>query len=685
MKLLTLLKLYFKSMSNRAYYSKPVGEFLLEKTDQILGVLCRNHSFSVEDLQKNAWIEQIKILKKELSQMSEAHILFEYSIPRMGKRIDNVVLSKGIIFAIEFKVGDTVYHNNAIDQVIDYSIDLKNFHEQSHHGRIIPIYVATKAPAQQNNVVFGNDYVAQVLLCNAQNLGATINGASTRYGYGSLDPNQWVNSIYKPTPTIIEAAQALYRGHDIKDISRSDGGAINLSITTNAINSIIENSKAKNEKSICFVTGVPGAGKTLAGLNIANERHKFDDNEHAVFLSGNGPLVNVLQEALARNDVEHNSKIKKKDALTKAKAFIQVIHHFRDDAISVSTPPIEKVVVFDESQRAWTLEQTSIFMKNRKGIEGFNQSEPNFLISIMDRHQDWATIICLVGGGQEINKGEAGLPEWFRALRANYREWNVYVSNEITQEEYTRGSDFDHMVSGLKIEYINELHLNTSIRSFRSENLSNFIKSLLDNDVDRARKIYQSLMSKYPIVITRSLSSAKEWLRKKSRGTERIGIIASSGAARLKPYGLCTQIDIDACKWFLNEKGDIRSSYYLEDIATEFEVQGLELDWTCVAWDANMRYDSEWSYKQFKGTNWQNVNSDDIAMYLKNTYRVLLSRARQGMVIFIPEGDPADSTRLPEFYDGVYNLLCNQIGIKHYQPDLSAEASEVPMVHLASH
>ena len=649
-------------MTRRAYYNNTLSNFSNDTLDNTLGVLCKNHSFSLEELQKNAWIGQINILKQELASLDSGHIMFEYSIPRMGKRADNILIYKGVIYVIEFKVGDKAYASHAIDQVIDYVTDLKNFHSGSHDKIIAPILVSTEAPNLDNIFNLNSDDTADCVFCNKNNRAKTILLFSSKFSQPEFDVEQWANSIYKPTPTIIEAAQALYQGHDVRDISRSDGGAVNLSKTSEAINKIIDYSKSNSRKSICFVTGVPGAGKTLAGLNIANERHKFEDEEHAVFLSGNGPLVDVLQEALARNDKEH-SKCTITEARKKSKSFIQIIHHFRDDAISVPTPPIEKVVVFDESQRAWTLEETSKFMKTKKGILDFNQSEPNFLISIMNRHDDWATIICLVGGGQEINKGEAGLPEWFKALRTDYNNWDVYVSNEITENEYTRGECFHNMVDGINATYIKELHLSTSIRSFRSENVSAFIKELLDNNIDIASEIYKNISNNYPVLVTRDLNKAKAWLKEQARGTERTGIVASSGATRLKPYGLCTQLKIDACNWFLNGKEDVRSSYYLEDVATEFVIQGLELDWVCLAWDANMRYNGEWCYKRFKGTKWQDINKQESLLYLKNSYRVLLSRARQGMVIFVPEGDYADNTRLPEFYDGVYKLLTKDIGM----------------------
>ncbi|MBT4326625.1 MAG: DUF2075 domain-containing protein [Candidatus Nitrosopelagicus sp.] len=650
----------------RAYYSKELAEFLTDDNDRILGELTNNHQFALEEQQRNAWTQQIEILKNELHSLDSAHIMFEYSIPRMGKRVDVILIYAGIVFVIEFKVHAKEYLRPDIDQCLDYSLDLKNFQEGSHNVQLVPILVSTEASNFNNTLEKFRDSVFTPLRANKNNLGDIIKDVSENFKAEPIDAIKWENSLYKPTPTIIEAAQALYQGHDVKEISRSDSGAINLVKTAEAINNIIEKSKTQKEKSICFVTGVPGAGKTLAGLNLANERHQFgDDEEHAVFLSGNGPLVAVLQEALARNNIENSTeRITKGDALQKAKSFIQNIHHFRDDAISVDTAPIEKVVVFDEAQRAWNNDKTTSFMKIKKGIADFDMSEPEFLISVMDRHQDWAVIICLIGGGQEINTGEAGLPEWFSAIRTLYPHWNVYVSNQITDIEYTADQDLEKLFSGMKYNPVPDLHLSTSIRSFRSEHVSNFVKSLLDCDKEKAKQLFSELKEKYPIVLTRDFEKAKQWLKDNARGNERYGITASAKAHRLRPYGIYVESDLDAPQWFLNDKDDVRSSYYLEYVATEFHIQGLELDWTCVGWDANFRYDDgEWSYNQFTGTKWNKIRNEDKIKYLKNTYRVLLTRARQGVVIFIPRGDSEDNTRKPEFYDGTYNYL-KEIGIK---------------------
>ena len=644
----------------RSYYSKNLKEFLNDENNSILGELTKNHSFSLEEQQRDAWRQQILILKEELSEFDSGHILFEYSIPRMGKRVDVVFIYSGLVFIIEFKVNADEYKKGDIDQCLDYALDLKNFHAESHDLQLIPILISTSAPDFENVFEKFDDDIFKPLKDNGKNLKKIINKMFQDFNATPIDPIKWESSIYKPTPTIIEAAQALYQGHDVKEISRSDAGAENLTRSTDKIKQIISDSKKNRKKSICFLTGVPGSGKTLAGLNIANETQKFEDDEHAVFLSGNGPLVKVLQEALARYEVENSvTTITKAEALRKSSTFIQNIHHYRDDALNNPSPPIEKVVIFDESQRAWDLEQTASFMSRKKNIPDFDKSEPEFLIGVLDRHEDWSTIICLVGGGQEIHIGEAGIMEWFSAIKNKFPDWNVYLSSEIQEQEYTRGNNLDELLIGIKTEFSNELHLKTSIRSFRNENVSNFVKSLLDIKTNEAASLYNNLKEKYPIVITRDLSKAKEWLRTNMRGTERIGLVVSSGAHRLKPVGIFIQ-DFDAPNWFLNPKDDVRSSYFLEIPATEFDIQGLELDWTCVSWDADFYFNNDkWEYRIFRGKNWAKTKNE---LYLKNAYRVLLTRARQGMVIFIPHGNADDYTRMPEFYDQTYNYLKN-IGI----------------------
>lgn len=641
----------------RAYYGKSIADFIQEDDLNILGTLAKNHGYqTLEKSQQNAWKRQITILKSQLAELT-GYIYFEFSIPRMGKRVDNIVILGDKIFLLEFKIGSEQYDKYAIDQVIDYALDLQNFHEGSHYANLIPILIAEKAPIFENNFQTVQNLDHAILL-NAHNLHEFFKP----YNSNSLmDVAAWEQSSYKPTPTIIEAAQALYQNHDVEEITRSDAGAKNLSATANCISNIIEQAKQGNKKAICFVTGVPGAGKTLAGLNIANQRLKVAEDEHAVFLSGNGPLVQVLQEALARNRAIKN-KIKKETALKETRAFIQNIHHFRDEYLKNSQAPTEKVVVFDEAQRAWNQHQTSKFMSQKRGQSDFNQSEPEFLIEVMNRHQNWCVIVCLIGGGQEINTGEAGLVAWMQALQSSYPDWQVHYSNLIVnQDNYLQDAAIKNWLSTTGVEQ-NHLHLATSVRSFRSEKVSAWVHALLDMD-EQAKSLWKEIQSNYPIVLTRDLQKAKAWVKAQAKGSERYGLVASSGARRLKALGVHVKNEIDVANWFLNPKYDVRSSYFLEDVATEFDVQGLELDWVCLAWGENFYYqDNQWHYQSFKGCKWQNINKEEDKQFTKNAYRVLLTRARQGMVIWIPEGSESDNTRQKEFYDGTYQYL-KSIGI----------------------
>jgi len=648
----------------RAFYSASVAQFLDESADQVLGALARSNTFDTSQTQRNAWLEQISIFQQSLRSdlHRTGHLFFEYSIPRMGKRVDAVLILGGAVFVIEFKVGERNYPRHAIDQVEDYGLDLKNFHSGSHDKAVVPVLAATEAEASSNHLFCAEDKLYSPLLVNKETLVPTIDSCVREIDAPRFDAEEWANSIYRPTPTIVEAAQALYRGHNVGEITRSDAGAENLSKTADAIDRVITDAKARSGKAICFITGVPGSGKTLAGLNIANERHNIDEGEHAVFLSGNGPLVNVLREALARDRVSQaearGGSLKKQVAKSETEVFIQNIHHFRDDNLASSKAPIERVAVFDEAQRAWTLEQTGRFMKTKRGIPTFAMSEPEFLIGVMDRHEGYAVIVCLIGGGQEINTGEAGLPEWFAALANRFQDWRVYMPGRLRDYEYGRGQDLQRMIEPARLTVSDDLHLAVSVRSFRAETVSAAVKHILDGDEVAALEALQSIQEAYPIVLTRNLETARQWLRWKARGTERYGIVASSGALRLKPCGLNVKTKIDPVNWFLNDKADVRSSYYLEDVASEFDVQGLELDWACVAWDANFfRDDDDWLYRRFSGTKWQYVNDADKRLYLKNAYRVLLTRARQGMVIYVPVGDDNDATCLSAPYDSIAEYL----------------------------
>ncbi len=659
----------------RSYYSTTVQEFFEQDQSAILGqISLGDPSAETALLQRNAWLDEIDVLRDQLEGLEEGRVLFEYSVPRMGKRVDVVLLHCNIVFVLEFKCGDTGYRQAAVDQVYDYALDLRNFQKESHDKLLVPIVVATRAPAR-NIVVVERDRIVEPILCNAKNLRSAIDTVVGQFHEKQFDYGRWEDSEYLPTPTIVEAATALYRGHGVEEITRSDAGATNLTRTSAAIERIIEFSKKNHRKSICFVTGVPGAGKTLVGLNLAVHRSQAKAGEHAVFLSGNYPLVKVLQEALARDRVDQSKRVgprvTKSEALRRTSAFIQIIHKYRDSFVGNDYVPPERVVIFDEAQRAWTREEIQRFMSTKKGVRNFPVSEPEFLISTMDRHEDWAVVVCLVGGGQEINRGEAGLPEWFAALQSSFRHWDVYVTPELDDSEYRRDLPWSDLISGLTVREIEELHLATSVRSFRTPALAGFIKAALDVDVANAQRLYREIEGAYPVFVTRDLAAARAWVREQSRGTTRYGLLASSGALRLKPEGVFVKSEPSVANWFLNGRDDVRSSYALEDVATEFDVQGLELDYSIVAWDADYRFsDGGWSHHSFSGSRWANVVKEDRRLFLKNAYRVLLTRARQGMVIFVPRGSSSDATRDPSYYDGTFEYL-KSLGI----PDLPGARS----------
>ncbi|NMO22906.1 DUF2075 domain-containing protein [Pyxidicoccus fallax] len=645
---------------SRSYYEATVEQFRQTDETEILGHMAVHHQHALETQQRNAWIGQIRNLKAALSNWQGGTILLEYSIPRMGKRCDVILLSHGYIFVIEYKVGAEDY-SAGIDQVLDYALDLKNFHAESHDRPVVPILVATNAPGKAISHQWYADGVAYPLLANEQTLAAALQSFA-QLNTQPFAAKSWCESVYRPTPTILEAAKVLYEGHQVEAISRSDADAKNLTLTTGAIAEAISTAKTEQRKTICFITGVPGSGKTLAGLNLATSRKRNHEDEHAVFLSGNGPLVDVLREALVRDEVDRQKskgqkKYTKKNARAAVTSFIQNIHHFRDDNLATATPPDEKVVIFDEAQRAWNREQASRFMREKRGQSSFDQSEPEFLLSVMDRHSDWCVVVCLIGGGQEINTGEAGLAEWFHALERKFPHWRVLCSNRIDGPEYMMGTDLKPLLHKMGAKVIPDLHLGVCIRSYRAENLASFVAAVIAGNAEVAKQNIQRL-GRYPLVLTRDLGQARAWLRNHARGSERYGLVATSGALRLKAEGIHVGSKIQPAEWFLNSKDDVRSAYQLEDVATEFDIQGLELDWVGVCWDGDFRYrDGSWAFHTFHGSRWINCNDRLNRLYMANAYRVLLTRARQGQVIFIPRGSAQDGTRLPSMYDGTFEFL----------------------------
>lgn len=579
-----------------------------------------------------------------------------------------------MVFSIEFKNGATLYKARDAEQAEDYALNLKNFHKESEYLYVCPILVATEAESRDNIINSYPDKQIVLQYANKDNILACITKVYTEYGTDDeLDFEKWYNSQYCPTPTIIEAAVETYMNNTVEDIARSEAGQDDIDRCEKEIYDIIKYAKEYNKKCICFVTGVPGAGKTLVGLNIVSKVMKNDKSVKAVYLSGNGPLVEVLREALLRNSIErkkfstleNKSEIKKRTKVA-VNAYIQTAHSFRREyLLNQSAIPIENVVIFDEAQRCWNQKKLSSWSKTKMG-KTIEMSEPQCFVDIMNRRKDWAVIVCLAGLGQDIYDGEVGINEWFNSIIKNYPDWNLYYSPEIFNQSEDINIDKNLLLKYGNAHKNNALHLITSIRSFRSEQLSELVDELLAGNNEKVKELYSKIVSNYPIYITRNIKTAKNWVRDKIRGSQRCGLIASSSAQRLKPEGIYVPTEIDTINWFLAPKEDLRSSNAMEIVASEFKVQGLEIDYSVVCWDADLRrVNNSWDYYSFKGTKWCKRNKKDQQRYLLNAYRVLLTRARQGMIIYVSEGDEPeiDPTRNKKYYDEIYNYLVKDCGI----------------------
>lgn len=709
------------SESNRCLYDNSFEAFLRESKDSIFGKLCYRYHGEAPTTTRDAWKEEISIMQHVVSQLidNDGTIVFEYDIPRLGKRIDVVLLLKGIIFCIEFKVGKSQILEMDVDQVLDYALDLNNFHKFSQGKVIIPILVPTNHPGTSSVIQKSayDDQVINPLITGTSGLLSVIRSVLDKFpNEAPIDPN-WIISPYAPTPTIIEAARSLYENHSVENITKHEADDVYTDRTIRYILDVIKKSKKHGRKSICFVTGVPGAGKTLVGLDVAvkqtyqGQKEPVKD-EGAVYLSGNGPLVAVLTEALSQDNYkrcrENGEKKKLSDSRREVSKSIQMIHRYRDNMLAKIKNPVENgileidpakavkmktagygevehVAIFDEAQRSWTHKRLADYLKrggtygNKLKVPNFPVSEAAFLIWSLDQREDWATIVCLVGGGQEINTGEAGISEWIAALNDKFPHWDVYISPKLTDAEYAEGKVNELLRGKPNVTYSEDLHLAVSLRSYRAEKLSAFVHALLSFD-PIASSIYAEIKDNYPIVLTRDMNEARKWLHDKVRGSERTGVLVTKESARFKPLAIhiLPSDDENTVHWFLEDKTDTRSSNYLEDAATEIQVQGLELDYTCVLWDADMRCENgKWYFYQFNGkTKWNEVTEtseakQDKIQYMLNAYRVLLTRARAGMVICVPKGNSnklpggfwEDSTRKPEYYDGTYHYL-KSIGIE---------------------
>lgn len=698
-------------------YSASIKDFFSTNDNHIIGILTQCNAFDSKRTTIASWKEEIKTLKIALRnyQGEDGFVAFEYTIPRVDGRIDCIIGLRGILFVLEFKTGETQDINEDKDQLMQYVTDLKNYHFESYDIPIVPMWVIPNADIPISRLIrpTTNENIFGLMTVSVSTISNVVRKVLTSEYANKIDinANNWLHSPYCPTSNIIEAARKLYANHKVEDINRSDARGEDLVRTTKAIISLINQAKAHNEKYLCMVTGVPGAGKTLIGLSVATLHQNEEQTNRSVYLSGNRPLVMVLQEALAldakdrsKDELEkklatiENKKEKKAykkahkvnmtDIRSRIKQFIQPVPNWRKEylkGILVSGKgeevsivkdlnyqykgqgeyyiPYDHVSIYDEAQRAWEAKENASYVRNKeKHLSNFPEwSEPRFLISCMDRHPDWAVYICLIGNGQDINHGEAGTAEWIRSIKL-FDKWKTFAPSDILNDK-----EVAKEVYGLKINYLDQLHLCTNLRSIRAENLAAFVDAILCMRIETAKNILSDL-DRYPIRITRDLKKAKQWVKENARPNERYGALASSKGQRLKPEALIllppNSKKEQVIPWFLGDKKKVNSSYYMEDVATEFQIQGLEIDWAVVAWDADFRYSEEgWKQYQFRGSKWTNIKKEEIRRYQINAYRVILTRARRGMVIYVPVGSDEDHTRKSEFYSSTYDYF-KQIGIK---------------------
>ena len=670
-----------------AYYRASFAEFLMHSDAEILGMLAaaqgvEGHAVAFT-AQTPAWQEQLKALRSACVWLSSRHpassswsLLLEYPIPRRQKRIDTVILSAQHIYCLEFKTGSQKLPQSALNQVEDYALDLRDFHAASLDREIVPAVVCRQVGAGGNILAERTDTAPDIVktpvVCDYDGLGQFLlnHETLTESVTAAIDPHAWDHSAYKPVPTILEAAEALFAEHDVRDIAEASADAQNLTHTSDFLLSVVERARRDGEKFVCILTGVPGAGKTLAGLNLAhNPAIRAAGLPNAVFLSGNGPLVRVVSASLAA------STLAPPDATRQVGAFIQNVHSYIRDGLRLDAPPHENIAVFDEAQRAWDANHVArrYSQLRQRGFdvlgEAFDSmSEPEMMLRVMDKHPSWAVLVALVGGGQEINDGEAGLEEWGRALSSKFPRWRIAASPAVLPGGAGLSGHrlfHDAMPESSSVEAAEELHLAVSIRSYRAEALSAWVDAVVGGDSATAAQVAQQL-EHYPLKLTRDLSAARKWLSQQRRGERRSGLLASAGALRLRAEGIELSQGFRGNKgqyenWYLKPDGDSRASNQLEVAASQFECQGLEIDWGGLCWGEDFLWQpgSSWCYSRLNGASRGRVPRENKQRYIRNAYRVLLTRAREGMVLFVPNGCDRDPTRPSHLFNATADYLAS--------------------------
>jgi len=648
------------------------GEFLTADPAAIVNDLARRMAevYSGKHAEQiAAWGKQLQVLRVTLDELGETGetaqswgVCLEYPLRRLERRIDVVILPPEGVVVLEFKVGADGRDRTAVRQVEDYALDLRDFHSGCRGVPILPLVVATEFEGKSEEVNYGPvDSTWAATSCGPLDLAARIESFRRQIAHSgpSLSWKEWVDAPYRPTPTILQAAEHLFAGHDVREIRSSSASADDLSAANDAVFDVISQTRRDGGLAVCFLTGVPGSGKTLAGLSVVTDQTPRSEDVASVYLSGTRPLVEVLRQAVAQ-DGNRRGVSQDGESSRTIRSKIQLLTGYLSEYLKQEeTPPHEQVIIFDEAQRAWDAAY---------GMQQFERpdSEPSLFLEIMARRSDWAVIVALVGSGQEINRGEGGLEEWSKSLTKwsqefPTRSWKAYLAPSGLRSD----DGFDEVLSGgagVPFRTDSRLHLSISERSFRW-NVDSWVEPFLDGDLEAAR-VASEAAEGFPFFLTRSVETARDWLRNQTGGLRRCGLVASSGAKRLRAEGLGSTLrasELDqVAHWFLAGPEDIRSSYALETTVSEYTCQGLELDHVGLCWGGDLRWDQahdRWQFFSLAGAGWNRVRKPEKQRYLLNSYRVLLTRAREATVIFVPRGSEQDSTRPPKVYDAIADAL----------------------------
>jgi hypothetical protein len=677
-----------------SYFRSTLQEFLISPPSEMLARLTLGYAADgFAEMRTElplTWWDDLDSLRQALADLVKLRptakqwgLLLEFTIPRKEKRLDVVLLADTGVIVLECKTGKA--SADAMRQVEEYGLLLHYFHKASDRQRIFPVVVA-RSDVGMSRLIQQSDALRQHELgfatlpsfwiaatqVTAWSSLTTLLMSMTSGGPAIMESPTWDEAAYCPTPTIIEAAVALKTGLTVREIAQSEAAEHDISAVTDEIQEIVERAQSEGQHVLCFLTGVPGSGKTLVGLSLA---HLSESRSNAIhFMSGNGPLVMVLQEVFRRQAMRDG--VPTAQALIQAKTLIENVHVFAKNYTErdPDRAPSNHVIIFDEAQRAWNLAQNLSKFKR-------NYSEPEMLLRIMERHTDWACVIALVGGGQEINSGEAGLEEWGKAIAGSSTPWKVFASPEVIEGGTSTAGHrlFGEGTTPGEVNSREMLHLRTSNRSLRADRLAIWVNRVLEGDEQGAASM--QIAERFPLFLSRDLSMTRDKLKHEALGNSRYGLVGSSGADRLRAEGLEPSSTFHAeypwHHWYLAPREDVRSSFATEVFATEFEIQGLELDWVGVCWGGDYVWSADgWISRDLRHgsvSKWGQVKRVERQQFRRNAYRVLLTRARQGMVIYVPRGDANDPTRLPDELQKTaeYLLLC---GVKPLsRPQVSME------------